>query len=120
MSENLIVRTAQVPDMVAAIEGLGVAVESETIGNAEMLTCRKDKASVHIRVSQPSDWAPAPVLRDHSVAVVMMDIIGSLLRRDAVKALRDDVVTACTPFVVQLDTLVQEARANTRDASTHT
>jgi len=108
MSENLIVETARQPDLVAAIENLGVTVETRAMGNAQMLTCRRDKAAINIRIAQPIEWAHAPVLRDHTVAVVM---VGSLFHRSEAKQLRGEVVEVAAPFTVVMDDLVERARA---------
>jgi hypothetical protein len=113
MSENLIIATAQVADVVVAIEGLGVAVESLEMGDAQMLTCRRNKAAISIRIAQPRDWANTPVLRDHTVAVVM---VGSLLHRSEARQLREEIVAVCAPFIVAMDDMVEHARAKSRAA----
>ena len=108
MSENLVIQRTRQAEVITTIEGLGVAIESQVVGNAEMLTCRRGKGVINIRIAQPSDWAEAPVLRDHAIAVVM---VGSLLHRSEARILREDVVAACAPYVVTLDELVARARA---------
>jgi hypothetical protein len=108
MSENLIIRTAQEAEIAAAIERLGVSVETTTMGDARMYTCRREKTAVNIRVSQPRDWRDAPILRDHEMAIAM---VGSLFHRTEANQLRDEIVAALAPYVVSMDALVEQGRA---------
>jgi len=66
--------------------------------------------TVHLRASQPSDWADDPYLGLHSIALVMLDPVGAIVRRRAVHALRDEVVAACADIAIDEATFIARGR----------
>jgi hypothetical protein len=110
MPSTFFIERRRQKDLIAAIEAQGVSVTVTPAGDARILTCRLGRASMRGRIGRASTDGDDDALRDYAVVVLLANPITALLRRGAVRRLRDAILAGCAPFVVSDEDVVGRLR----------